>query len=473
MPTALQLASALCALVLVLVLAPLPIAAVTLVSTAWPCADAAPITYPIPGTPVADYDVNCNWNVSYTPGYWYPRALNMSQWNNVTLPASVRATQANVSAFVPSARTVDTTRLNYRLIVSGGRQLLLPINLRPSALPNCTVEYLVSVGSVPNSNWRALWSTDLASNAPLTNVAHGRSLLVYEATGSGSGFVPIGPSAMSGLRTGYGSGFAHVAITYTNAANLVQWTINGRFSQNRTAAQAEGDSVITLGGVNGISQYNVNSQTIVFMRVWDRVLNASEILLLSDSGMYPYARPIISNPYPFAIFNPTPGGTGTVSAAAIVQNPTYTITQYNCTMLCSNASVGQLWATGTTSAVSNAVSGNATYTTQFFVSIYPSTSYYSHPHRTHTASRRAICSCATLPRRSLAADAPVAVCAPLLCTLCAQPTTAPTRRCRSTGAAQPPACRCTQAAPPPRPSSRPPRQKPSRRRTAWLASACS
>ena len=358
-----------------------------LVSAAWPCADTAVVSYPIPGAPIADYDVNCNFNVTYTPGYWYPRQYNMSLWDNSSLPDSVRALQVDVSSL--DVRGWDSTRLVYSQAFDGGSKVQLPIDISPSTLPDCTVEMLVVAPVGSGSAWLALWSAELAASAQ-DNVVHARSLLTYEDSstgGSGSVLVPLGPTPLSHVHTSSGTGsWTHVAVVYkgdpnSSAGDGITWIVNGHFSGTRTAQQADGDTQLTLGGVWGRSD-NDGGGTVVYLRVWDRALNASEVQLLSDAALQPYAAPVVTQSLPVLLDNSlSPDAPVFLISNVDAQQPSWAVTRWNTTYLdLLNSTTGEVIGGDTTNVVFYEVHGNATFGLQFYNSLYPSSSYASRPH---------------------------------------------------------------------------------------------
>ena len=102
--------------------------------------------YPISGTPLFDFDVNCFI-------YW-PYGAGNSNWSWVSKVNNV--VMQNHSMPI-TARTFDTTRNLYRLVISSGQKVKIPFNTGPTAYPNLTIEALVSVGSVTtNGGWSPL-----------------------------------------------------------------------------------------------------------------------------------------------------------------------------------------------------------------------------------------------------------------------------------------------------------------------------
>ena len=345
--------------------------------TLLPCQAAFPTScladYPIAGYPLMDFDVNCNVAIGNNSFFFYPRSVNGVAPASLTAPypAAIEALRTN-SSLPASARTYDTIRLNYRAVVSAGRKVILPIDLRPSVLPNFTVEYFVSVGSIQSNNIRALWSTDLANMTSATGLSHGPHLLVYDAYGSGSGFAVRFPTPAVGGKLNYGSGYAHVALIYQHNIKNVTLVINGRFTQNWTQTLIDQSNYVTLGGINGTSASDAGSQTWIYYRVWNRSLALSELRLLADEAMYPYCRPIITTPYPYAVFNPTQGGNAFFSMGSSAQNPFYNLTSSG--IFGYNTNNVTAVASGTVSQSSTSQPGYHTHTHTL-----------THPHtQTHT-----------------------------------------------------------------------------------------
>lgn len=128
-------------------------------------------SYPIDSSTLLwDFDANCNWMCS-TATVW----LN-SSWGSKAGSANLVIGNTTMPC---AARTLDTTRGLYRLVISAGRKLRIPYNIGPTANPNgITIEYLVSVGSVATNSFKAVWSAD-AGTAITSGTVHGRTLLAY------------------------------------------------------------------------------------------------------------------------------------------------------------------------------------------------------------------------------------------------------------------------------------------------------
>ena len=131
------------------------------------------------------------------PGFWFPRPYNLSQCTAATLPNAVKNAKVNVTSIL-SGRSWDPVRLGYSMQMSSSAvKPRLAVDIRPSTLPNCSVEILKAVQTSNAPDWRAAWSADLWSN-PQSGVAHRRSL-VQEPSGSGAGIVPLGAAPFTGV----------------------------------------------------------------------------------------------------------------------------------------------------------------------------------------------------------------------------------------------------------------------------------
>jgi len=139
--------------------------------------------------PAADvvfhWDVNCGMNA--TDKTWTSRVGGLvANWNDATV-------------------SMDSTRGLARMVLSTGKHVVLPYDMRPSRHPAFTMEILVSIGSVTASSlYRALWSTE----EPGTTVAasRGRGGLVYDGPGAGIVHAPWCASSMSSSSLPIGSG---------------------------------------------------------------------------------------------------------------------------------------------------------------------------------------------------------------------------------------------------------------------------
>jgi hypothetical protein len=203
-----------------------------------------------------------------------------------------------------TARTLDTTRSLYRAAIVNGRHVSIPVDVRPSVMPNCTIEYLVALASPTlNNNFRAIWSTNKLSQ--VTGSLKSRTMMSYEASGSGANLVPQGSATFTGGHMPVGQGsWLHVVAAFTHEQNLIQWYVNGIFSQSRVTTLVDGMDTITLGGVNGSGIYDMGGSMAVF-RVWNRTLSRSEVYTLCTEGEYAmYSRPYVFTYFPSYVFNP-------------------------------------------------------------------------------------------------------------------------------------------------------------------------
>jgi hypothetical protein len=132
-------------------------------------------TYPIDSSSlVADFDINC--------GSPFTNPL----WTDKTGSYSMNLTAGSLPA---SARTLESLRQLYRLTISSGRKLIVPVDIRPSTLPYASVELLISMTAPTTNNYKYLWSTDNVAGG--ANATHrGRGILAYDPAGSGSYLVP-------------------------------------------------------------------------------------------------------------------------------------------------------------------------------------------------------------------------------------------------------------------------------------------
>ena len=315
--------------------------------------------YPIAGSPLFDFDANCGMDWAGAAPTWASKTGAHVVIANLSLPSS--------------ARSFDSTRRVYRVIVSSGRKVTIPYDVGPTAHPDATVEVLVSVGSVPaNSAAKALWSSD-APGSSLTGVTHGRALLAYEAAGSGSALVPWCPTAQVGATLAVGSGWLHIASVFSGSSASVY--VNGVFSYTAgSCAQADGAGNLTINGRLGGSDADVSSQTLAYVRAWGRALTATEVLALaltatSNANLVNYSRPLLVSPYPYAAFNPSAGGTATVSASASASVANYLVERLHV-----NGSAA-LVTSGSVSVVSTALAGNFSYRVTFCWTLAPSSTY--------------------------------------------------------------------------------------------------
>jgi hypothetical protein len=136
--------------------------------------DCRPI-YPIDSSSlVADFDINC--------GSPFTNPL----WTDKTGSYSMNLTAGSLPA---SARTLESLRQLYRLTISSGRKLFVPVDIRPSTLPYASIELLISMSAPITNNYKYLWSTDNVAGG--ANATHrGRGILAYDPAGSGSYLVP-------------------------------------------------------------------------------------------------------------------------------------------------------------------------------------------------------------------------------------------------------------------------------------------
>ena len=246
---------------------------------------------------------------------------------------------------------------------------------------------LLSIGSVStNSAFKALWS-NRQSSASL-GASKSRTFLFYESGGCGSYMQILGDIANNACKLPIGSGgWVHLVATFDSITNTTVTYVNGIFNETRTITQQTGLDLdfIVISGLNGTGTYNTSSNTMVYFRVWKRVLSQAEVIKLrgniegtSNSSYYKYTRPILINPFPFAVFNPAAGLTS-ASTSFAVNMPNYAVyrTQLFDSVTGEFYRINEVkFGSGAASSITFLLSGNATYTLQMFTCLYPS-SFYS------------------------------------------------------------------------------------------------
>jgi hypothetical protein len=166
-------------------------------------------------------------------------------------------------------------------------------------MPNCTIEYLGVVAGVPNSKFKALWSSQA------TGGSRSLTVLTYESADGTLSIVPQGVSGFLAKKLPPNSKWVHIVVSYTHQSNLVQWYVNGEVSQSHVTVLQDGADVITLGGVTGTNVYDHISQSLAVFRVWNRPLSASEVYTLYIQGEHSqYTRPVVSAGCPLRRFDP-------------------------------------------------------------------------------------------------------------------------------------------------------------------------
>jgi hypothetical protein len=192
-------------------------------------------------------------------------------------------------------------------------------------MPNCTIEYLGVVAGVPNSKFKALWSSQA------TGGSRSLTVLTYESADGTLSIVPQGVSGFLAKKLPPNSTWVHIVVSYTHQSNLVQWYVNGEVSQFHVTVLQDGADVITLGGVTGTNVFDHISQSLAVFRVWNRTLSASEVYTLYIQGEHSqYTRPIVTAGYPLPKVHTKalihhPNGLNTPSTALmhIANNPVY------------------------------------------------------------------------------------------------------------------------------------------------------
>lgn len=98
--------------------------------------------------------------------------------------------------------------------------------------------------------------------ASVGNVPHGRSMLTYEAAGSGSFIVPWCSTPFTNAKMAIGSGFIHLVFAFNQATDSVTWYLNGIFNQTRTGCGVANIDAgnFSLGGRLGENTYDHGSQ---------------------------------------------------------------------------------------------------------------------------------------------------------------------------------------------------------------------
>ena len=135
--------------------------------------------------------------------------------------------------------------------------------------------------------------------------------------------------------------------------------MNGIFSQSRTGAQNPNAApFIVLNGILGSDNADVSSQILVYVRIWNRVLSANEVVLLSygtsGTSYQLYTQPIWTARPPAASFNALTGGLATVTGGISAASSVYNVTHEDATgNIVSDA-------TGTALFVTRTLSGNRT-----------------------------------------------------------------------------------------------------------------
>jgi hypothetical protein len=147
--------------------------------------DCANAGLPLPvGDVVFDWDASCGFNT--TSKLW---------------ASKVGGYVANAT---DAAYTLDSIRGVGRILLSGGRHVVLPVDIRPSAYADFTMEMLASAGAVSAATFRALWTTEEPGTA--TPAARGRAGLVYDQAGAGAVHSPWCASSTGSSRIPLGSG---------------------------------------------------------------------------------------------------------------------------------------------------------------------------------------------------------------------------------------------------------------------------
>lgn len=330
------------------------------------------VRYPDGITPVVDYDANCNT----LDNYWTPRYIrNPDQyWQDM------------------ETRTLQLTNdgPNRPKVFNNVRRHIFPINISPSQMPIATIEMFVRLSDiVPNSIlFSSEPSSDNNQNLP------GRVVMASDVLNMNCShhFHPIGSSSTSPctLSSQDLNGFVHIVTTFDQPSQLVTIWINSEFSQSFSLLAHNTQAFITVNGrVGDTGVSELSTMSFVYLRLWDRYLNTTQMRAANDEWFRAYNGPIITRST--LTFSP-PNGTVLTAVADSRAILFWEAHRYTNTT--------QLMGSGSGNTLSLAVFGSIDYSTTFRLCRYPSMQYTIAPFFASLAS----CDITTTANETLSSD---------------------------------------------------------------------
>ena len=361
------------------------------------------LSYPIDSANlVADYDVNCNWDASAIVTNYVLHGPNAdgsghalwSRVNNDTVPPVV----------LPSVtRSTINDRSVYYLTLASDNQLQFPINISPSAMPNASVELLVSFTAGTSAN-KFLWSAGNTTGYS-SNATKPRAFMIYDGAGEGAYMSVMGPGpyAASMLANPSASVYTHIVVAFGNSTRsgfepTATVYVNGVYADSRPGLRTvDGLNFTNFGGVFGNPGFGPTILKLVYFRVWNRTLAQADAVALSTGSpagatgvmattpFILYTRPLWSQPFAVCGVQPTVGGTYSSSPGpSISGNLLHWVV--NRTALVQIAGTGPfvpsttaaataVFQTGTVTSPNPAMTGNASYMIHAWTTLQPSATY--------------------------------------------------------------------------------------------------
>ena len=238
---------------------------------------------------VAEYDVNCNLNISERT--WVSRA------GTPAAPIQIPLDMPERRHFCYNSINETLGKCVLELAVQGGTnfQLSVPVDISPSVMPNVSVEIFAAVLVVGKTSTslgggksvtypEMLFST---GSDDLTDIVRPRPRgLLLAASRTATFIQAYAPTVpQNRLLASTYKLYTHILVTFTKATNSSAVYINGVYSDVRvgTTPTIDGYPFININGIFNKTTSDTEI-TLVYVRVWNRTLSASEARALCSGS---------------------------------------------------------------------------------------------------------------------------------------------------------------------------------------------